>query len=585
MTNSYSVRVFAVMLLLFCLSACELDPGRDKEDIPEEYYPVIETITDAVSSYGGTSEPVQKINFSGDTASLAIPGLTGQNVFLIKVNRSQDTAEYVDTGDAWSSETGRRTANRAAKSLEISRTGTGKASGFFPGGVVRMDHEEAQRFNRNPPPMEERGFFRPFRFRAAEDIVDETSREFWVEGAEGNWVQITAVLRESGSKCKVWVAEDNFAENSSSSDSDNKITSEKAEKIAEKFDEIYDYTTAIFGYEYGGGGSSSDPSYGGVDGDPAIQILLYDIDGDYSPEQYSGVMGYFWSKDAYTDQELSEYGLKTNLSEIFYIDAHFTDRYENTIYSTLVHEFQHMIHFNEKSIIHGESSDTWYNEMLSMLAEDMISPLIEISPGSGGHPVDQRMRDFLAGYNLAGITEWLEDDSVYFSYSNVYAFGAFLARNFGGAALVQAIASNSLVNVPSVSEALHNINPVRFPSEGSAFTDALGLYGQAMVYSGSRKPSGVFSFDKADTKRINGTDYTFEGFDIWEIDNPLAGILNLPQGYTGPLVWDLHTYRSPMRGNSVLLQSYPEWQGKTGDLTIEFERPGSPDIDLCIMIR
>jgi hypothetical protein len=37
-----------------------------------------------------------------------------------------------------------------------------------------------------------------------------------------------------------------------------------------------------------------------------------------------------------------------------------------------------MINFNVKYVTHGVSSDPWYNEMLSKMAEDIISPLIGV---------------------------------------------------------------------------------------------------------------------------------------------------------------------------------------------------------------
>jgi hypothetical protein len=461
-------------------------------------------------------------------------------------------------------------------------------SGIFPDGVVRHDYKRAQEFNRNHPPVTESVRSKPLlsRTRAAEAVVG-SARTFWVDrdvnplnssSDDIEWKEITAVLRAIGDNCKVWVAKDNFAD-TSGSNSDNKITSSQAAAIAGKFDDIYGLTTAVFGQEFGGGNSEYP---GGVDGDEKIQILVYDIDYDYVSSQSSGTLGYFWSKDFFPQSVIDEAGvdIKTNLSEIFYVDAYFTDSNENVVYSTLIHEFQHMINFNQKEIVYETPiPETWYNEMLSMLAEDMIAPLIGIKQASGGHPVDVRIPLFLAGYNRAGVSDWLSGDEDYFSYSNVYAFGAFLARNFGGAELVKEIVSNPLINMESVSSGLNKVNPGRFPSAASAFTDALGLYPQSFVYSGSRKPSGVYTFDKTDSRTINGTTYIFEGFDIWKIPNAASGYGN------GPTVFNLSDYWVSMRGQSVVLLSRPEWLRKTGTLTIELERPASPDIDLYLMVR
>ncbi|MDR2897456.1 MAG: hypothetical protein LBU99_01485 [Spirochaetaceae bacterium] len=513
--------------------------------------------------------------------SIDITELTGQSVFLAKVNRSQDIADYVDTGLAWGAGVSRSAADGRSHAGTDGRTMISEnpaVSGVFPDGVVRLDYKRAQEFNRNHPPVRDSVRSKPLRsqLRAATAVVGDT-RTFWVDNPEGQWSSIPAVLRAVGDNCNVWVADVNFDDNSGTK-SDNKITFAQAQAIAGNFDTIYGLTTAIYGYEYGGGVSSSAPTYGGKDGDPKIQILVYDIDYDFFGSQKSGTLGYFWSKDFFTQEELAGNNMKTNLSEIFYVDAHFTDDYEDVVYSTLVHEFQHMINFNQKEIVYGKPiPETWYNEMLSMIAEDMISPLIGINMTTGGHPINVRIPTFLAGYNLAGVSEWLGGSEEYYSYSNVYAFGAFLARNFGGAELIKGIASNALTNMESISSELNRVNAGLFPSVNSAFTDALGLYAQAFLYSGSGKPSGAYTFDTTDSRRINNTNYTFTAFDIWKIPNAAKG--------DGPSVFDMTDYWEPMPGHSVLLLSYPEWQGRNGTLKIELERPASSDIDLYLMVR
>jgi hypothetical protein len=99
-----------------------------------------------------------------------------------------------------------------------------------------------------------------------------------------------------------------------------------------------------------------------------------DISADYASAQESGVLGYFWSKDeAPADSFGGGYmpgssGTYSNGAELFYIDAYFADKYPNEIKSTLIHEFQHMINHNQKYVMRGISSDTWFDEMLSLLS-------------------------------------------------------------------------------------------------------------------------------------------------------------------------------------------------------------------------
>jgi hypothetical protein len=169
------------------------------------------------------------------------------------------------------------------------------------------------------------------------------------------------------------------------------------------------------------------------------------------------------------------------------------------------------------------------------------------------------------------------------SYADVYAFGAYLARNYGGAELVREMANNDTANVLSISQALGKINGGM--AVGEEFAEALSHYGEALVYSGDSQPPGVCSFDREDVKTIGGIEYRFAPFDIWEMTYSNGGYdTQVVSRYKGPLVWDLR-WAFEMRGNSLILQSLNEWQNISGDLIIEAERPKSDYIDLYIMIR
>jgi hypothetical protein len=52
------------------------------------------------------------------------------------------------------------------------------------------------------------------------------------------------------------------------------------------------------------------------------------------------------------------------------------------------------------------------------------------------------------------------------------------------------------------------------------FKTALSRYGEALVFSGSHIPAGVFSFDKTVSDSIGGVTYTLEGFDVWDLSLP-----------------------------------------------------------------
>jgi hypothetical protein len=175
------------------------------------------------------------------------------------------------------------------------------------------------------------------------------SKLFWVTDFVTNRdSQISAKLLYSGTHSNVWVY-------------NNQITSLDAGKLGAEFDsKIYPIVTTNFGVE-------SD-----VDGNGKVNILCYDIqDGFSGSGGYIG--GYFWPGDLYTQYN-------SNQSEIFYIDTYPTMgsgsiKDVTKAYSTLAHEFQHMVNFNRNVFIEGstDSMDTWLDEGMSMAAEQMYT--------------------------------------------------------------------------------------------------------------------------------------------------------------------------------------------------------------------
>ncbi|MDR2446543.1 MAG: hypothetical protein LBD58_04540 [Treponema sp.] len=531
-------------------------------------------------SIGGDT-PVSKIDFSdvSGSVSVSIDNLANKSVYLVKYATASATA----------GQTGSAVANEYSARPSEASPERSAASGVFTAGdgsaSVRYDHLAAQIFNRNPPPESGAAASRASaeEARAAYKVYTEDglTGQFWVEdGSSGSsWIQKSAVLRAESEHAAVWVADENFTQSASASD-DNKITQEQAATLASRFDVIYKKETPIFGYEYGGGPGGD----GGRDGDLKIQMLVYDIDGDYKRNQTSGVFGYFWAKDFYTQAGAGK--LKTNFAEIFYLDAHFADKYPDGAVSTLAHEFQHMINFNEKSVKSGfkRFSETWFDEMLAMLAEDLIDPLVGVAESE--FPYNQRIPLFLNGYSDCAPTTWLEGEKALYSYANSYAFGAYLTRNFGGARLVKEIMTNSKVNEESVVDA---VNAAAERGGGWDFSEILSRYGEALVFSGNEKPSGVFSFDNTVTGIIDGTEYTCAGFDIWRMDNPYAG-KKLSSQYgavypsKGPLIIDTG-YVIGMPENTFIVQSNAAWRNKTSDLTIRLNKPASSAVAFFIMIK
>ena len=281
--------------------------------------------------------------------------------------------------------------------------------------------------------------------------VNDT-KSFYVDDSSGNFNLKTAILKATSTNCNIWILSDNF-DGSSASDSDNKLTLSQLEILTEKFEVIYEPETAIFGSTYKD--LSADIS-GYVPRSEKINILVFDIEDDFSPFQTSGTLGYFWGKDMFYDSVVkAQTSYRSNECEIFYIDSYFLDKYPNFVYSTLAHEFQHMLNFVHKTMENGKSSSTWFNEMLSMICEDLLSSAEYLDTDDQYSP-KSRLPYFNCGYALLGLNQW---DSTYYAYAyaNAYAFGAWLTRNYGGAELVHEMALNDKIDLDCIVAAVETV--------------------------------------------------------------------------------------------------------------------------------
>jgi uncharacterized protein YjdB len=481
------------------------------------------------------SAPVQRVSFTGTETIVTLNlGSTNKEIYLVKVNTSNNAVSAGNTGGA------------SGSTLSIASANTEPAPAEM---LIRMGHPAADEYHANPPPFESKPQGRSALAVSASYSVNST-KSFWVESTygSGTWVQKTATLKAQGTYGNIWVMNDLTS-----------YTVAQAQEMAAKFDLIYPAETSLLGYEFGGGPSGD----GGWDGDKRIQILVYDI--GYNPS--GTTLGYFWAKDMRIDVG---FGQRSNAAEMFYLNGNpsvFSGFGAEALYSTLVHEFQHMINFSQKSLKHLLSSDTWYNEMLSMMAEDVISPLINITSSHARHPIKSRIPTFLNNYYLAGITEWGTSGNTLDSYSIAYAFGSYLLRNYGGASLLKEILANNSVNTASITAALRTV-----AGGGLSFEEALRRFGEAMLYSGSF-PADVQSFDKTVAKTIGGYTYTAAGFNVW------TGF-----GSTKPKTFGVNEQVN-MRPYSLTVHQDSGWKSKSGSFSVTLRKPSDSSIEFYLMIK
>ncbi len=554
--------------LAFIVSAFLFSCGGSGSDSPRIKAWVIERELDA-SNYSEASGLVEvPREFGGldlDVTKLTITNLTNQSVFLVKIHTGSDAISGAASGLAY-----QRDSSRA-----LMPSATWSRSERSHSGVERLDFTPATRFNAQLPsrtaPAVQRNLINAAEAEASLPPQVGEARWFYIEEDNSDnpdWVPVEATLEAIGYHCYVWVWSTN--KDSLVLPADERLSRSEAELVADKFDLIYPLQTNLFGHEYGGGVEESDALYGGIDSDPRVHLFFYDILADYDPDEdlQSGIVGYFHGKDEYTTI------VGSNRAEILYFDTGFYLNKPEVVYSTLIHEFQHMIHFNRKALAHNLQSPTWYNEMLSLLAEDVIGSHADVGIAEEGLPWTTRPGLFCTGYLDEGLTEW---GSSLQSYSQKYLFGAWLARTRGGPDLIKAMIDNSLVGTASILGAVQSLAPASAPE----FPDLVADFVSALSFQGSG--SGL---NTTITGTIGGIDYSLPGFDLWSYNT--SSFLSSYADYflqsrnRGPVIALANTYMTRVGPNSFSLHSESSWQDASGTLSITCEQPVDPDVKLYL---
>ena len=298
----------------------------------------------------------------------------------------------------------------------------------------------------------------------------------------------------------VWVEDDSFG---SGCRKRNCVTQDMVDILANQFlqdgdsNDIYEWVTNIYGEEWG-----THTFTELISPTNTIDILLTDIDKDNSTT--GGVIGFFYPKDNFLQSIYSG----SNEKIMFYIDSvlyatgedgwDINDFWPKETISTLAHEFVHMIQFYQKDIHLSSYTDTWLDEMLAETTEDLIATKIQHTgprgvdylDGSAGDPDNPNGRYPLFNQtNTLSLTQWgytLAD------YSHVNAFGTFLTRNYGGAALLHGIMHNSYTDEQAVVSAVNALGASK------NFNDLLREWGVAVVLSDLLSPYDLPTYNTGD---------------------------------------------------------------------------------------
>lgn len=332
----------------------------------------------------------------------------------------------------------------------------------------------------------------------------------------------------------VYVSNDSFG---AGCDKRKCVTQSMVDALADNFlkagedNDIYDWGTSVFGEEWGDDARASYANLIGASDE--ITLLLTDIDNDN--DETRGVIGYFHPKDNFSKATYSG----SNERIMFYIDAVMFANEENEdnavwdiedpmpmeMLSTLAHEFQHMIHFYQKTISlvpDARQTKTWINEMLSEATEDLVATKLHhqgprgvaYTDGSAGETNNHQGRYWLFNQNNdLSLTSW---SNTLKDYAKVSAFGAFLTRNYGGAKLLHDIAHNAYTDEQAILDAVH-----KAPNgAGKSLNTLIHEWGAAVLLSDIESPEDQPTYNTGDftLSTYNGITYELGSINFFNYD-------------------------------------------------------------------
>ena len=339
----------------------------------------------------------------------------------------------------------------------------------------------------------------------------------------------------------VWVADQEWAATCASRG--DCVTREMVDAVTDRFlspganNDIYDWITNIFGAPWGPHevvGQDGQPLLLPAEAANELHIMMFDIEGDgVAP----GIAGYVWRVHNFLRQPDHPVYQYSSERLILFMDSPLLSLSESDFLATLAHEFQHVIHFYQKLVLRDAFSEAWLNEQASEVAEDLVADKLMIRGPRGvahddptaGEPENTRGR--LPRYNLyndSQVTAW--DDST-INYSLNYAFGAYLARNYGGAALYRDIVQSDRAGVGAIEAA------VSAQGHDESFLDLLVNWGAATLLSDNTAAPAPHQYNTGNwrTSYTGGVEYRLGSINLYNYVIGRPGRLARPGPYLHPL--------------------------------------------------
>src|SRR5574344_1055684 len=228
----------------------------------------------------------------------------------------------------------------------------------------------------------------PYSVTQITPVASTTKKTFWVDGKDVSGaaavVQKSATLYAIGTYCYVWIMDDCYTE-TAATEASKMCTQADAESMRDKFDRVYPAERYLMGQESSVLYCWNGTQWEGVDLETAcetgkkVNILMYDIFHDGTNGKAAGYVSWL---DLYMNKEHAAAAGYTG-SDIDYlstdneclcesIDSYLFNKDKDSLYSTMVHEFNHLIEYNMKKSLSSSCSGR-YMECLSDLAKDALN--------------------------------------------------------------------------------------------------------------------------------------------------------------------------------------------------------------------
>lgn len=154
---------------------------------------------------------------------------------------------------------------------------------------------------------------------------------------------------------------------------------------------------------------------------------------------------------------------------IFYIDSQMfgnnNEFFDNQIKLTLIHEFEHMIHFYQRDVLKLRSTPTVVSELAALSMEDTLASIFKLNGHTGlPYPVGSANEDDLSNFTVDeadyisylrnpnnSFTSWVRGSSL--SYSSASLLGGYLLRNSDPKTFFNGLLNSNFLDERIISDA------------------------------------------------------------------------------------------------------------------------------------